>query len=121
MEIKHRTGIIGGFPNPGALLRLAGSVLSEAHDDLEDLVGAAQFPRTWARSFRSSADTSLVTLAGSSRRRRPRRDEECRVQRMPDDRADGQQLVEQITSPAELVHRAGELLDGCRVDVRCLK
>jgi len=44
MGVKHRTGIIGVIPNPEALLRLAGSQLSEAHDHLEDLVGVAQFP-----------------------------------------------------------------------------
>ena len=32
-EIKCRTDVVGVFPNPAALLRLAGSVLVEAHDE----------------------------------------------------------------------------------------
>jgi len=32
-EIKRRTDVVGMFPHPAALLRLAGSVLVEAHDE----------------------------------------------------------------------------------------
>ena len=32
-EIKRRTDVVGGFPNPEVLLRLAGAVLVEAHEE----------------------------------------------------------------------------------------
>ena len=32
-EVKRRTDVVGVFPNPAALLRLAGALLVQAHDE----------------------------------------------------------------------------------------
>jgi transposase-like protein len=32
-EVKHRTNVVGTFPDDAAVLRLAGAVLIEAHDE----------------------------------------------------------------------------------------
>ncbi|TFD05973.1 hypothetical protein E3T29_11810 [Cryobacterium sp. TMT1-66-1] len=60
-KIKSRTDVVGVFPNTAALLRMAGSVLVEQHDERE--AGErpyfpACFPEVKVASPRSSARPS---------------------------------------------------------------
>src|SRR4051812_17856928 len=61
-EIKRRTDVAGVFPNPASLLRLAGAVLVEAHDEWqvsdrrylsEGSMACSTGPRTRPRRWRS--------------------------------------------------------------------
>ena len=58
-DIKRRTDVVGVFPNPKALLRLAGSVLVDAYDEWQ----AGE-----RRSLSEGSMTLLATPAPTQRR-----------------------------------------------------
>src|SRR4029077_5979706 len=58
-EIKRRTDVVGVFPNPPALLRLAGAVLVEAHDEWQ----------VADKRYLSEGSMALLTPKAPTRRR----------------------------------------------------
>jgi putative transposase len=66
-EIKRRTDVVGVFPNPAALLRLAGSVLVETHDEWQVSErrylseGSMALLNTSTKSAEEVAPTELLT------------------------------------------------------------
>lgn len=60
-EVKRRTDVVGVFPNPEALLRLAGSVLIEAHDEWAVSDRRYLSERSMALLNRRQVDEEVVT------------------------------------------------------------
>jgi putative transposase len=61
-EIKRRTDVVGVFPNPAALLRLAGSVLVEAHDEWQ-VADKRYLSETTLALLRASSDSADQSVA----------------------------------------------------------
>lgn len=66
-EIKRRTDVVGVFPNPPALLRLAGAVLAEIHDEWQASDRRILSEASMAKLYEpaQSAQTALEPVASA--------------------------------------------------------
>ena len=65
-EVKRRTDVVGVFPNPAALLRLAGAVLVEAHD--EWAAGDRRYLSQHSMAQLTTTPALMVSIPSSSQR-----------------------------------------------------
>ena len=60
-EIKRRTDVVGVFPNPAALLRLAGAVLVEQHEEWD--IGERRYLAETTMKLLENQPEEVVTAA----------------------------------------------------------
>jgi putative transposase len=67
-EIKRRTNVVGIFPNEAAVLRLAGSVLIEVHDEWQVIERRYLSEASMAKIYQTDNDDGSTKEVGTTNR-----------------------------------------------------